>query len=588
MSGRQLIHPYDLGTGGADLSNRLIEWQTGGAPRWRLGIIDTQPEGTPDVGGDLKLQAVWNGGTTVDMLRVDRDLGQLFLSADNGAVTISDTLAPGLTGARWEINQDSLRGFGYGENYPRVEITNFGDGIYLRGQTASSSPRAQITVDASGNLLLYSAPAFIGGVSNAQVDLGGGTTQRWKKLWVQDIDISGTQTGGGAGSFLPLTGGTITGDLTISEATPSLYLKQPADTQPRVILTDGQLVFGPGGSTAPDVYLSRPAANALRTDANLGLAVNASVWQSSNRAVQVGAAGALYGHISVAQLYLSSNSYMDAASTNRALLTDEAARIGFLSDGSIRLETAASVTAGQPQAFVGRVHVDNVGSVGIGVAPAAWHSSIPALQMSARTALWESSSQTYLSNNTYLDTSVVSRAIAAAASTRLIVGSGSLAVHTAPSVAAGGSQGFTERLLINEPGNVGVGVSPEAGWSASWRALRIGFGGALWSYSVTGTTFLSNNSYYDGTNFRAIRNAPATAIMLEDGTGQIELRNAVAVGAAATQTYVPRLAVGPTGKVTITPDAGVAALRIGTTDQPKITVASAAPSSPMTGDLWMW
>ena len=73
------------------------------------------------------------------------------------------------------------------------------------------------------------------------------------------------------GNFLPLTGGTLTGDLVVSEATPTVSLKQAADTQPRSRLTDTALSFGPGGSTAPDATLSRTGAGALRADTQLGV-----------------------------------------------------------------------------------------------------------------------------------------------------------------------------------------------------------------------------------------------------------------------------------------------------------------------------
>ena len=43
-----------------------------------------------------------------------------------------------------------------------------------------------------------------------------------------------------------------------------------------------------------------------------------------------------------------------------------------------------------------------------------------------------------------------------------------------------------------------------------------------------------------------------------------------------------------TSTLTITPAGSTPAIVIGSTAQPKITVASSAPGSPNTGDLWIW
>jgi hypothetical protein len=73
----------------------------------------------------------------------------------------------------------------------------------------------------------------------------------------------------GTAAYLPLAGGTLTGDLVVSEATPTVSLKQAADTQPRAQLTDTALSFGPGGTTAPDTTLSRTGAQQAGLNATL-------------------------------------------------------------------------------------------------------------------------------------------------------------------------------------------------------------------------------------------------------------------------------------------------------------------------------
>jgi hypothetical protein len=67
-----------------------------------------------------------------------------------------------------------------------------------------------------------------------------------------------------ASTYVDAAGDTMTGDLVISEATPTLGLKQAADTQQRVTLSQTGLSVGPGGSTAPDTLLVRSAAATWR------------------------------------------------------------------------------------------------------------------------------------------------------------------------------------------------------------------------------------------------------------------------------------------------------------------------------------
>jgi len=79
------------------------------------------------------------------------------------------------------------------------------------------------------------------------------------------------QTATAATTYLALAGGTLTGDLVLSEATPTVALKQAADTQPRSRLSDTALAFGPGGTTAPDTTLTRTGAQQAGLTATLTL-----------------------------------------------------------------------------------------------------------------------------------------------------------------------------------------------------------------------------------------------------------------------------------------------------------------------------
>jgi len=81
------------------------------------------------------------------------------------------------------------------------------------------------------------------------------------------------------------------------------------------------------------------------------------------------------------------------------------------------------------------------------------------------------------------------------------------------------SEGGVESMRIDASGNMGLGVVPSA-WDTNRRVFQFGGSGALWtSTSGNGTTFLSNNMYFDGTNFRYLNTGGASYYALaSDGS----------------------------------------------------------------------
>jgi hypothetical protein len=66
------------------------------------------------------------------------------------------------------------------------------------------------------------------------------------------------------------------------------------------------------------------------------------------------------------------------------------------------------------------------------------------------------------------------------------------------------------RVNIDSAGNMGLGTTASA-WDTNRKAFQIGGSGALWtSTSGNGTLFLSNNTYFDGTNFRYLTTGATT------------------------------------------------------------------------------
>ena len=112
---------------------------------------------------------------------------------------------------------------------------------------------------------------------------------------------------------------------------------------------------------------------------------------------------------------------------------------------------------------------------------------------------------------------------------------------------SGGS--YAEHMRIASTGNVGIGDTVPA-WGSNYRAVTVGSTGSIWA-SKTGTSgsFISDNSYFNGSNNIA-RNANAGSEYAQS-TGHHVFYTAASVSAGATQTMTTVLKTDPNGAVTM-------------------------------------
>ena len=122
------------------------------------------------------------------------------------------------------------------------------------------------------------------------------------------------------------------------------------------------------------------------------------------------------------------------------------------------------------------ITIDANENVGIGVVPEAWHSSLTALQIGATVSLSEyndgSNIITLVGSNNYYDGNYKYLTTNKAALQKQI--NGTHVFEVAASGTADAAISWTTAMTINNSGNVGIGVAPEAWDSVTRDALQIG------------------------------------------------------------------------------------------------------------------
>ena len=107
----------------------------------------------------------------------------------------------------------------------------------------------------------------------------------------------------------------------------------------------------------------------------------------------------------------------------------------------------------------------------------------------------------------------------------------------------------TEYMRINASGNVGIASVPPA-WGSAYSALTVGTSGAFWaSKAGASLTAMSDNSYLDGSAYKA-RNTGAGAMFFQSA-GTHVWRNFASVSAGATQTSVTAMTLDASGNLGI-------------------------------------
>jgi hypothetical protein len=403
-----------------------------------------------------------------------------------------------------------------------------GNGLFATDTTGGGAGGGLATdplADAKGDVFAASGPDAVGRLpagANGLVltaDSAQALGVGWAAPATQSHGHGGSAGDGGVIPYLPLTGGTLTGALTLqgaAAATNVLQAKLAADTQPRFRSdASGRLEWGPGGATAPAAALYRNSGGALETTAALvpdatntrSLGTSATAWSSVwGLLLQTPNTGSLVLGVSL------------PASAGAIRLRNAANGLVAWRNAGNTADLTLTVDASDRFAFTSDVLVTEA-------------TPTVALQQAADTQPRSRLSDTALAfgpgGTTAPDTTLQR------------TGAGALRVDT----------------------HLGVGVNPLTAWAATHRTVQLGQAGAVsGSASGTASTTIGDNSYWDGTNSRAVIAGAMSQINLQ--SGGLLVYTAPSVAAGATQTLTQRAQIGQTGTLTLTPDANAWAQRI--------------------------
>ena len=201
---------------------------------------------------------------------------------------------------------------------------------------------------------------------------------------------------------------------------------------------------------------------------------------------------------------------LDLTTANDARARQWIADSGFLGSGNLangyQLRTLGASSDGIKIAnyanTVEYLRIDSSGNVGVGVVPSAWNSAYKALQIGLGASIYGSTvgpQVVWIGANVFKNSSNQDAYIGSNFATQYVQINGTHYWQTAASGTAGNPITFTQAMLLDASGNLGVGVTPSA-WSDSGN-LQINN-----RIAIKGSSDYLHNCYYNTSYLYATSN----------------------------------------------------------------------------------
>lgn len=202
-------------------------------------------------------------------------------------------------------------------------------------------------------------------------------------------------------------------------------------------------------------------------------------------------------------------------------------------------------------------------NLGIGVTPEAWGPNERVVRFGQGGSVGGVSNggSVHTRINSYFDGTLNKAIVGTEGGASFGVSSGMVVMAFAPQVAAGATQAFATRFSMNPMGHLGLNVSPRP-WSDNYTTIDMGARGFIQAANGDTTMVIGDNTYYDGTNGRAIQTGPASQLVFANGAATFY--TAASVAAGAVQTWGQRMIVaGPSNTVLLYTPEGTTWLNMG-------------------------
>jgi len=462
--------------------------------------------------------------------------------AFNGTTTIGDADTDTITQAASYVTGTQLKSAKTATNTLSLAAYDVDGTAYtnLITLTAGNTPTLALTstgVGSMDNIAIGATTASTGAFTtlsaNSTVTLSGGTANGVAYL---------------NGSKVVTTGSALVFDgtnLGVGTSSPA-YKLVVAGTAPRIVsqdTTSNYITVLRGGNTLGyvgtesnipfQIVTNSNTAATFDTSGNLGLGVTPSAWSTNYKALQSATGSSFVGFAGNDQTFVVSNAFNDGAWKYKNTSGAGYYAIQGVSNGVHAWFTAPSGTAGNAITFTQAMTLDASGNLALGTTSSLSPSS-------GRIDLTINGTSSAM---TSFGTGNTRRGYFLHDATDLTIAS-----ETAGSLRF--LNNGSERARIDSSGNLGLGVTP-SGWSG-FRALQVGGATSIWSStSGAGSSFYSNNVYFNGSNRIRINAGYATEYIQDFGAGNHLWFTTTSSTAGSTITFTQAMTLDASGRLGI-------------------------------------